>query len=626
MKNIILLSCFIIFSNELIAQINSYYIPTGGSTYATSSGIPDWYANLEKYWFYRYRLVEDFTYVGPKIGETMIAYRRTKGDDYDASRNNTLDFADDQTNDLGTYIGVLSTEYKQLKDNGLSTSRTLWELQYAQNAFDRLRKHGTEYYSDMQTTYDYSLPIEAALITGDITNGFFVRDDVPFWDFILPGYALNQKHIAHFNRPALIDAGGVGMKSVIACVGGAFNGSWHGTDPFGHTIMPTSIGLPNCESQDQLNQLYIGEQQAIKYLDPSDAVAGPLRIRAENALYHSMKYLEHHEGSPFLFYSIPKPTDPCCECAKDDCSRSGFFYPSALPAMYGLHGFMPSSSSWYSETNTLQSETNNVLSYFAYAAWMQESILCCNYASQNIVYTDGYTCFGPELAFFSPLFPTWVNYLIWRGSSTATKRNNSWYAVKRHAGQFSLNAPHTPLIFQLNFGDRSWSENGTIETELTNAPKCGTWCYENSNPVWTLAGHEDYMNDYGHSFTDWNWSGNSWVSDAGHRQGHYCHSVIGTECYEHSADQGSDCDLNGLDYMWLFNLYSLERGGAGHSYLGGIMNSYYCENFNVNYPSAGIGSYTNQLKLNFLEYVSLVDIINGTSSPAGWLDISLHKQ
>jgi len=35
-----------------------YYVPNGSSTYvASSSGaVPNWYLNLEKFWFYRYRL------------------------------------------------------------------------------------------------------------------------------------------------------------------------------------------------------------------------------------------------------------------------------------------------------------------------------------------------------------------------------------------------------------------------------------------------------------------------------------------------------------------------------------------------------------------------------------------
>jgi hypothetical protein len=583
---------FVIFlCNYACAQTTVYYTPTGSTTFSSpsssgcaspSSTLPCWYNNLQKYWYYRYRLVEDFTYIGPNTGEDMIAYRRTKGNDHDATINNTLDFAADQTNDLGTYIGVLATEYQQLKMNGFSTKQTLYELAYAQNAFDRLRKHGAEYYINIPTTTNYPLATEPSLITGDITNGFFLRDDVPFWDYINPGYTPSQNHAQHFNRPAISDPLGLN-KGVTHCVGGALNGSYSGTDPAtGHAIS-SSGGFPNCESQDQLNQLYIGEQLAIKYLDVSDPTAGPLKVRAENALYHSMKYLEHHEGSSFLFYSIPDPADPCCECAKHSCSSSGLFYFSALPAMYGLHGFMPSTSSWVSETYSLQLETDNFISYVAYASLMHSDILCCSYPLQNISYLDGYTCFGPEMATSLPGLGWLANYVIWRASSISHKREASWKIVKKHSEEFHLCDPHLPLIYEINFGDRSWAYHGDIETALGKAPTCGTWCYENSSDVWRIAGSEDYDNVYGQSFADWNWSGNSWVSDAGHRQGLDCYDLAGAECYRHGgADQHADCDYNGLDYMFLFNLYALERGGAGSPYLGGMMNSYYCDNFNVN--------------------------------------------
>ena len=73
-----------------------------------------------------------------------------------------------------------------------------------QNAYDRLRKYGTEYYEYMPTTPNYPLP-SSPLITTDITNGFFVRDDVPYWDYIFPGYAPTAKYYNHFNRPYLVN-------------------------------------------------------------------------------------------------------------------------------------------------------------------------------------------------------------------------------------------------------------------------------------------------------------------------------------------------------------------------------------------------------------------------------------
>jgi hypothetical protein len=39
----------------------------------TSSTLPDWYVNLEKYWYYRYMAVNDFIYVGTEAGESIPA-------------------------------------------------------------------------------------------------------------------------------------------------------------------------------------------------------------------------------------------------------------------------------------------------------------------------------------------------------------------------------------------------------------------------------------------------------------------------------------------------------------------------------------------------------------------------
>ena len=75
--------------NLSYCQTTVYYTPTGSSTYSSpsssgcvspSSTLPCWYNNLQKYWYYRYRLVEDFMYIGTEVGEDMIAYRIIKGD------------------------------------------------------------------------------------------------------------------------------------------------------------------------------------------------------------------------------------------------------------------------------------------------------------------------------------------------------------------------------------------------------------------------------------------------------------------------------------------------------------------------------------------------------------------
>lgn len=101
------------------------YYTTGAApgAYSESTTIPQWYQNLEKYWFYRYRLVEDFMYMGPDIGEDIIAYKRVKGDLYGGTPlvnvPKALDFEGDQTDDMGAYMAVLGLEHEQLSANGL---------------------------------------------------------------------------------------------------------------------------------------------------------------------------------------------------------------------------------------------------------------------------------------------------------------------------------------------------------------------------------------------------------------------------------------------------------------------------------------------------------------------------
>lgn len=144
--------------------------------------------------------------------------------------------------------------------------------------------------------------------------------------------------------------------------------------------------------------------------------------------------------------------------------------------------------------------------------------------------------------------------------------------------------------------------------------------------VFTAAGDEDYFNSTGWAWqagsgTDWNC--NNRLYDAGHRQGILCYYVPPIPCYGRHNEEDYDADFNGLDYMWLFNLYSVEQGSAYSSgattspYLQGMMNSYYCDDFSMNYPDGSdIGSFANKLKLNWLEYLAATSSI----SPGGWLD------
>ena len=113
-NNIILLFVFI-FSLQSISQ-----------NYFNESMTTDLH---EKYWFYRDRL-KYFVIPGEGPGNSIVFSARN----FWESNKFALG---DQTIDLGFYIAILATEYKELNDS-FERNQTLTELYYAINAFERL--------------------------------------------------------------------------------------------------------------------------------------------------------------------------------------------------------------------------------------------------------------------------------------------------------------------------------------------------------------------------------------------------------------------------------------------------------------------------------------------------------
>lgn len=96
---------------------------------------------MQKYWHYRYRLVNHFMVVGPDAGMSIPAGVRNYTNSYNGGPT-ALEYSDDLVY-LGDYIGVLATEYACMIRNGVGLndpglSHTLTELHYALNAINRL--------------------------------------------------------------------------------------------------------------------------------------------------------------------------------------------------------------------------------------------------------------------------------------------------------------------------------------------------------------------------------------------------------------------------------------------------------------------------------------------------------
>lgn len=132
--------------------------------------------NLQKYWYYRWRLVNDFVKVGEGVGHSIPIQSRQ-------GYNGIPDIeVADATIYHGFYLGVLATEYKLLKINqrhaDLEWTKT--ELYYAIKAFERLDMYGEEYLG----------------MPGKM-DGCFQRDDIPC-DFLDP--KTNAENYRHFNQ------------------------------------------------------------------------------------------------------------------------------------------------------------------------------------------------------------------------------------------------------------------------------------------------------------------------------------------------------------------------------------------------------------------------------------------
>lgn len=129
--------------------------------------------NLQKYWYYRWRLRNNFTVVGDCQGCSLPAQQRYY------MNAPQLQWGDG-TIQLGTYIGVLATEYYLLKESGGNTLQTIKELYFALLAFNRVDINA-------ESSLDLNCNINPL-------NGFFIRDDVAS-DFIAQHPEINSSPV-----------------------------------------------------------------------------------------------------------------------------------------------------------------------------------------------------------------------------------------------------------------------------------------------------------------------------------------------------------------------------------------------------------------------------------------------
>lgn len=269
------------------------------------------------------------------------------------------------------------------------------------------------------------------------------------------------------------------------------------------------------------------------------------------------------------------------------CLNSGaLFYFSALPAAKaaGICANACGNNSTWMEGTAFNYDKLFQLAQFANNKFPKKDL---SFTDDFVAYSRNWVI-GPA----TPPKPSWIPSWAWPSLPVI---DDSWTRVRNHSLSNEFYAPHTPLIFRLDkygpgcgagFDPTKYGGQKSYEYLLNTAPNCGphNFCGE-------YEGGRD-------------WSGVNRLLEPLKRDGSTNYSVnTQNPC-------GYNASFNGLDYMLLFNLYGLVETS---NYLKKMINPFYTENFNTNYPDgSNIGSHTYKLTLNYLEYISAINKVNAT--------------
>lgn len=508
-----------------------------------------WYYNLEKYWWFRYRLINDFLIVGPDCGMSIPAQRRETSSYWSADGRNKLKWGD-ATLDLGNYISMLATEYKHLKNNNLDCTQTLKELYYALNAFERLDRNAESACYNLDGSYPCNHQDGAPW--GNMLNGFFVRDDVPFQDSpAIFHTSLVNANYNHFNRD--------GIKNLIEVHGvesSAYSDYYGKSAGWNH---PGIKRVPTEESQDQLVQMAMGLVLTSAKLNGATYNGENLGAKAAGNLFRTIK----HVATYFNNWDI---IDPPLNACVYGLNPGGSCFDGGAMAQDIARGAAISMQRWTApygygyDAIPIVTPTNGYYNVF----WQ----------ALQFVYTHSDAGFWGTMAATSD---SWIQKkgLCWGPFQLCWISNSTYEGVRRIAEAHSWANPHLPLVYRWLYGESGVYRPTQYQMLLDAAPSCGIHNYD-----WKFPGiNTGYLFD---------WTGN----DAIH------------EYYHKTAGGGDNSDCNGLDYMTLYNLYIMEDPAYQQMYF----NCFYKTDLNMRVPNAkwGIGTSKSKLTLNYLEYLSTI--------------------
>lgn len=482
----------------------------------------DDFANMKKYWFYHYRLVNDFMYKGDKAGETMIMGERANG----APDSHTARFGD-QTLCLAEYISVLATEYKLLKNANQPTDTTVQELYYALRAFNRID------YTAETVTPNCNQP--------NSLNGFFIRDDVHS-DFFDPAIYPEHQKFAH---------GVTSSRSVNNVVSDFTDANLHNKEMSQDQVMHLMQGLALVRSclypggvsyknkagvsmplndvngnTDIYDEAYQISDRIISYIKNSSWIVyvpgTNIRVsRGWDALYIAYGYAEAANyikwGNSSNLNYIPVVHRYANPSYQDALSLASCVTPATVPVP--LTWMEDGKYQAYQDDDYKRDVIATVGD-----SWYTHPLAITNITTKDIlilIHND----WKHPWKFITHLVQTVVQSV--QLPTPLTLPEVSWKVQNIPPYHFS----HLPLIYQVLHGGNAYAyvPPSTYTGLLNSAPVCGPFNYT-----------------YPDNASVWDWSADSRAYDPDNR----------------GAKSNGNGECNGLDYMLFHNLYHLTAGNT----------------------------------------------------------------
>ncbi len=469
--------------------------------------------NMKKYWFYHYRLVNDFLAKGDKQGESEPMGQRALG----ASNSSTAKWGD-QTICLAQYISVLATEYKLLHDRSQPTDTTVQELYYALRAFNRL-----DYTAETNTSY---------CTDANSLNGFFMRDDVSY-NFLINHPKLAQgvtsgrivnivksDYLAHLNTG---DRGDEMSQDQVMHLMGAF-ALVRTCIPLGVSYkingisQPLNVADPNADIyQEAINITdriisYIKNSSWIIYI-PHTAVNTKV-YQGSDAYYiaygfaEAANYIKWGSSSNLIYFPVVhRYSNPNYQ---DALSETSCVTP--LPFTWMMNG--------QNAINFIHDDYKRDLIATVGDSWYTHSLIISTVKPVQIISFIKLDWRHP-LKLFTEITTAFVNALELPKPVTLSEVSSKVKGINPY------NYYHFPLLYQALHGNNAFNyiSPNTYTSLLNLAPPCGPYNYS-----------------YPNNSSTYEWTADSRVYDAEDRG---------------KGTTDSYGEYNGLDYMLYYNLYHL---------------------------------------------------------------------